>query len=100
MPGRGVGRGIAVDQFEDPAGGEVLGEQGEFGEGKGEQVVELVDEPGALADDGLEVAGDLAEGAESGDNGMSLRGLSVRAKRAAARASTGSDFWGPKRAAR
>ena len=53
--------GIAVDEFEDPAGGEVLDEQGEFGEGQGEEMMELVDEPGALADDGLESAGDLAE---------------------------------------
>ena len=60
------GGGIAVDEFEDPAGGDVLDEQGEFGEGQGEQVVELVDETGALADDGLEAAGDLAEGAEFG----------------------------------
>ena len=60
------GGGVAVDEFEDPAGGEVLGEQGQFGEGEGEQVVELVDEAGALADDGLEAAGDLAEGAEFG----------------------------------
>ena len=54
------GGGEAVDEFEDPSGGEVLGEEGEFGEGEGEEVVELVDESGALADDGLESAGDLA----------------------------------------
>ncbi len=60
------GGGVAVDEFEDPAGGEVLDEQGQFGEGQGEQVVELVDEAGALADGGLESAGDLAEGAELG----------------------------------
>ena len=66
--GRGLGQtrgaGIAVHQFEDPAGGEVLGEQGEFGEGQGQQMMELVDEAGALADDGLESSGDLAEDAE------------------------------------
>ena len=39
-----------MDEFENPALGEVLGEQGEFGEGEGQQVVELVDEAGALAD--------------------------------------------------
>ena len=72
------GGGVAVDEFEDPAGGEVLDEQGEFGEGQGEEVVELVDQAGALADDGLEAAGDLAEGAEFGsDNGMST-GVAVR----------------------
>ncbi len=58
--GEAWGGGEAVDEFEDPCGGEVLGEEGEFGEGEGEQVVELVDEAGALADDGLESAGDLA----------------------------------------
>jgi hypothetical protein len=40
----------------DPAGGEVLGEQGQLGEAQGQQVMELVDEAGALADDGLEAA--------------------------------------------
>ena len=90
-----------MDEFEDPAGGEVLGEQGQFGEGQGEQVMELVDETGALADDGLEPAGDLAKRAEFGvTTAVSLVGFSVRAKRAAARASTGSDFLPPKRAAR
>ena len=64
--GEAWGGGEAVDEFEDPPGGEVLGQQGEFGEGEGEEVVELVDEPGALADDGLEAAGDLAQGAEFG----------------------------------
>ncbi len=56
--------GIAVDEFENPLGREVFGEQGQFGEGQGEQVMELVDETGALADDGLEPAGDLAKGAD------------------------------------
>ena len=64
--GEARGGGEAVDEFEDPSGGEVLGAQGEFGEGEGEEVVELVDESGALADDGLEAAGDLAQGAEFG----------------------------------
>jgi hypothetical protein len=39
-------------------------EEGEFGEGAGEELVELVDESGALANDGLEPRGDLAEGVE------------------------------------
>ena len=56
--------GIAVDQFENPAGGDILGEQGEFGEGQGQQMMELVDEACALADDGLKSSGDLAEDAE------------------------------------
>ena len=66
--GRGLGQqpggGIAVDEFEHPAGSQVLGEQGQLREGQGEQVVELVDQAGALADDGLQAAGDLAEAAE------------------------------------
>ena len=61
-----MGGGVAVDEFEHPAGGDVLDEQGEFGEGEREQVVELVDEPGALADYGLEAAGDLPDGAQPG----------------------------------
>ena len=52
-------------------GREVLGEQGEFGEGQGEQVVKLVEQTGALADDRLQPAGDLAQGAE--DNHFPLR---------------------------
>lgn len=58
--------GVAVDEFEDPAGGDVLDEQGEFGEGESKEMVELVDEPRALPDDGLESAGDLAQGAKFG----------------------------------
>jgi len=41
-----------------------MDQQSEFGEGEGEQVMELVDESGALANDGLEPAGDLSDGAE------------------------------------
>ena len=58
------GGGVAVDEFEDPAERDVLDEQGEFGEGQGQQVVELVDQAGALPDGGLEAAGDLAEDAQ------------------------------------
>ena len=58
------GRGIAMDEFEHPAGSQVLGEQGQLGEGQGEQVVELVDQAGALAADGLEQAGNVAEGTD------------------------------------
>ena len=90
-----------MDEFEDPAGGDVLGEQGQFGKGQGEQMMELVDQAGALADDGLESSGDLAEAcAVWSDSGVTCAGRSVRAKRAAARASTASDFLLPKRAAR
>jgi hypothetical protein len=57
-------RGIAVDQFEHPAGRQLLGEQGQLGEGQGEQVVELVAQARAVANDGLEAAGDLTQAAE------------------------------------
>ena len=52
-----------MDEFEDPARGEVLRQEGKLGEGQREQTMELIDQPGALADDGLESPGDLAEGA-------------------------------------
>ena len=55
--GEALGGGVALDEFEDPAGGEILGAQGEFGEGQGEQVVELVEEARALADNSLEPTG-------------------------------------------
>ena len=61
---RRAARGIAVHQFEDPAGGDIPGEQGQLGEGQGQQMMELVEETGALADDGLQSSGDLAEDAE------------------------------------
>jgi hypothetical protein len=64
--GAAPGGGVAVDQFEDPAGGEVLGDQGQLREGQGAPVVELVDAACALAQHGLEPAGDLAAGAEFG----------------------------------
>ena len=53
-----------MDELQDPASGQVLDEQGELGEGQGEQVVELVDQAGALTDDGLEAAGDLTQAAQ------------------------------------
>src|SRR5262249_10838385 len=43
--GEPPGGGVAVDEFEHPAGGQVVGEQGQFREGQGEQVVELVAQP-------------------------------------------------------
>jgi hypothetical protein len=55
-----------VDQLQHPAGGEVLGQQGQLGEGQGEQLMELVEQAGALADDRLEASGDVAQGAELG----------------------------------
>ena len=47
-----------------PAGAEVLGEQGQLGEGQGQEVVELIEQAGALADDGLQPAGHLAQQAQ------------------------------------
>ena len=96
----GTRRWGSGDQFEDPAGGDVLDQQGQFGEGEGQQVMELVDQPGALADDGLQPAGDLAQEPQLRQRMGAGVGRSVRAKRAAARASTGSDFCWPNRAAR
>jgi len=55
------GGGVTVDEFEDPAAGDVLDEEGEFGECESQQMVELVDDAGALADGGLESSGDLSE---------------------------------------
>jgi len=49
-----------MDEFEDPALRDVFDEEGEFGEGEGQEVVELVDEAGALPDGGLESGGNLA----------------------------------------
>ena len=53
-----------MDDFKDPAASNILDEQGEFGESQRQQVVQLIDEPRPLADDGLESAGDLAERAQ------------------------------------
>ena len=62
--GEELGGGKAMDQFEHPAGGDVLDQQAQFGKGQVQQMMELIDEAGALADDGLEPAGDLAEDAQ------------------------------------
>jgi len=58
--GEELGGGVAMDEFEDPALRDVFDEEGEFGEGEGQEVVELVDEAGALPDGGLESGGNLA----------------------------------------
>lgn len=59
--GRGeLGRGgIAVQQFEDPAGAQIADQQTQLGEGDSDQMVQMVDEARALADDGLQAAGAL-----------------------------------------
>jgi hypothetical protein len=53
-----------VQQLQDPADGDILGEQGQLGEGQDQHVMELIDEAGALANNGLEPAGDLAKDAQ------------------------------------
>jgi len=55
-------------------------------------MMQLVDEPSPLADDGLQAAGDLTEAAHLIGQRRMATGRSVRAKRAR-RASMGSDFW-------
>src|SRR5262245_33429504 len=42
----------------------VSGAQGQLGEGQGEEVMELIEQARALADDGLQAASDLAEDAQ------------------------------------
>jgi hypothetical protein len=59
-----LGGGVAMDEFEDPALGDVLDQQGQFRETQREEVMELVDEPGALADHSLEPTGDLTQDAQ------------------------------------
>ncbi len=58
--------GVAVEQFEYPAQGDVLDDQGQFRERRHQQIVQLVDEPGALADHGLQARGRLAQDAQRG----------------------------------
>src|SRR5438034_849135 len=62
--GQKGGGGVAVDEFEHPALREVLDEEGQFGERQSQEVVELVDQAGALPDRGLESGGDLAQRAQ------------------------------------
>src|SRR5262249_37882280 len=59
--GRQPGGGGAGEGGEDPPGREG---RGGAGAAWGGEVVEVVDQAGALADDGREAAGDLAEAAE------------------------------------
>src|SRR5262249_37093733 len=59
--GRARGGRVPVDELQDPPAGQILDEQRELWERESEQVMELVDEARALADDGLEAAGDLAQ---------------------------------------
>lgn len=69
------GGGITITQREDPAGGDVLDEQCEFGKGEREKVMELIDEARPLAHDRLEPAGDLAERALLGGEHVDRRRL-------------------------
>ena len=61
--GRGdaLGGGVLLEQPQHPAGGDVLGEGGQLGEGAGQEVVESVGGPGGLLDLALQAADDLAE---------------------------------------
>lgn len=63
QPGCG---GVAVNHLQHPAFGEVLDPQGQFGEAQRQQVMQLVDQPGPLANHGLEAPGDLTQGPQSG----------------------------------
>jgi hypothetical protein len=57
-------RGVAAQKFENPTGGEVMDDERQFGKGQGRQMVELIDEPSTLANDGLKPTGDLAKRAK------------------------------------
>ena len=92
---RQLGGGIAVEQFEDPAEGDVLDEQGQFGKGQRQEMVELVDRAGCVAgrwlgvgwrpagafaapaDSGVVAAGSFAEGVAS--SGLGLDGIGLLA---------------------
>jgi len=63
------GGGIAVEQGEDPAGAQVVDDEGQLGESPGQEVVQLIDEARVLARLGFEPAGDLAEQAQLGGEG-------------------------------
>jgi hypothetical protein len=52
---------VAVNEFEHPAGRDVLDLHRQFGVGAGQELVQLVDEPGALFHQRLQAQGDLAE---------------------------------------
>ena len=58
--GEELGGGVAMDEFEDPAQGNIPDAEGEFGEAEREPVMQLIDEPGALANDRLEPPSNLA----------------------------------------
>jgi hypothetical protein len=66
--------GVAVDESRGPAPGEVFGREGALGEGQREEVVELVDEAGALAGGGLEACGGVAQRAEGVGQGLGRGG--------------------------
>jgi hypothetical protein len=59
--GQEPGRGEATQEFEHPAGGDVFYLHGQFGEGAGQELMQLIDQARALTDHGLESAGDVAE---------------------------------------
>jgi hypothetical protein len=60
-PGDAFGGGILVQQPQHPAGGQVVGQRGEFREGARQEVVQPVDGLSRLPDLGLQAASDLAQ---------------------------------------
>ena len=68
-----LSRRVAMDQFEHPAHGNVLDEQGKFGKAEREEVVELIDQPRALPHDGLQSASNLAQRSQLGRQGRRVR---------------------------
>ena len=75
--GRGdpLGRGILVEEPQDPTGGDVVGQGSELGEGACQEVVQSVDGLGRLFDLGLQAAGDLAQ--QDHGRGGSRRGVGL-----------------------
>ena len=81
LQGSEVGRGdafggrIFVEEPQDPAGGDVVGQGGELGEDASQEVVQSVDGLGRLLDLGLQAAGDFAQqnhGRRRGRRGLGL----------------------------
>jgi transposase len=54
-------RRILAQKFQDPGGGEVVGERGQFGKDAGQEIVQAIDGLGRLLGLGLQTAGDFAE---------------------------------------
>src|SRR6516165_12389501 len=59
--GDAVGGGVFVQQAQDPAAGDVVGQGGELGEDASQEVVQSVGGLGRLLDLGFQATGDLAQ---------------------------------------